>query len=186
MVFGSSKKATQKELRGKIEGILSILKEMTPSDEARQEGAGDVSKGGQALDFSDSTNALKKTVDEIEKRTTAMVAAQERLHSEYKKFVDDCQPKDDLSEGGRYQLASDFFSYLVAESAKGRKEAESLGHDFAKLSENLDKFVNEAEGTSGAPGGDIAQFVDKARQALVDLASFLSVELTEPSEKKSE
>ena len=186
MVFGSSKKATQRELRGKIERILSILEEMTPSGEARNEGAGDASKGGQAVDPLVSMDALKKALEEMHQRTTEMVSAQQRVHSEYEEFVEGCQGKDDLSEGGRYQLASDFFSYLVAESAKGRKAAEALGHGFAKLSESLDQYGQSAKSTYGLPGGDIAKRVDKARQALIDLASFLSVDVSGPSEEESE
>jgi len=184
MVFGSSKKATQRELRGKIEGILSIVEEMTPSGEAR--GEGDASKGGQAVGPSASMNALKKALEEMQQRTTEMVSAQQQLHSEYEEFVEGCQGKDELSEGGRYQLASDFFSYLVAESAKGRKAAEALGHGFAKLSEGLDKYAQAAKSTYGLPSGDISECVDKARQALMDLASFLSVDVSGPSEKESE
>ncbi len=185
MIFGGGKKASQRELRGKIEGILSILEEMAPGGEARDESAGDAGADGQAVDTSASMAPLKKIIEDMQRRTTEMGSAQQGLQSEYKEFVEGCQSKEELSAGGRYQLASDFFSYLVAESAKGRKAVEALGHDFAKLSENLDKYVESAKSGPGVPSGDISERVDRLRQAVMDLASFLSVDVTGPSEEKS-
>ncbi len=185
MIFGGGKKASQKELRGKIEGILSILEEMAPGGEAPKESAGDAGTDGQAVNTWASMAPLKKMIEDMQRRTTEMGSAQQGLQSEYKKFVDDCQGRDDLSAGSRYQLASDFFSFLVAESAKGRKAVESLGHDFAKLFEGLDKYAESAKSGPGVSSGDISERVDRLRQAVMELASFLSVDVTGPSEEKS-
>ena len=174
MIFGSGKKAAQKELKGRIESILSILGEMAPGGEAKEVVAGDGSSGGQAVGPSASMASLREMLEQMRQRAAEMISAQQRLQSEYKSFVESCQGKDDLSTGGRYQLASDFFSYLVAESAKSRKAAESLARDFAKLSEGLVKYSEAQKGTSGLPGGEISEYVHKLRQALLDLASSLS------------
>ena len=174
MIFGSGKKASQKELRGRIESILSILDEMAPGGEAKEVGAGDGSSAGQAVDSSASMASLREMLEQMRQRATEMVLAQQQLQSEYKEFVESCQGKDDLSTGSRYQLASDFFSYIVAESAKSRKAAEAQVRDFAKLSEGLVTYSEAQKGTSGVPGGGISEYVHKLRQALLDLASSLS------------
>jgi len=174
MIFGSGKKASQKELRGRIESILSILGDMTPGGEAKEEGAGDGSSVGQPADTSASMASLREILEQMRQRAAEMISAQQRLQSEYKEFVEGCQGKDDLSTPSRYQLASDFFSYLVAESAKSRKAAEAQGRDLAKLSEGLVTYSEAQKGTSGLPGGEISKYIHKVRQALLDLASSLS------------
>ena len=185
MIFGSGKKAAQKELRGRIESILSILGEMTPRGEAPEECAAGGSSVGQAVDPSASMASLREMLEQMRQRAAEMISAQQRLQSEYKEFVEGCQSKDDLSTPSRYQLASDFFSYLVAESAKSRKAAEAQVRDFAKLSEGLVEYGEAQKGTTGVPGGEISEYIHKLRQALLDLASSLSVDLTEPSDKNA-
>ncbi|MBN2208584.1 MAG: hypothetical protein JW759_04745 [Candidatus Coatesbacteria bacterium] len=186
MIFGSGKKAAQKELRDRIEGILSILGEMAPGGEAKKEGTADGSSVGQAADTPALMASLGEMLEQMRQRTTEMVSAQQRLQSEYKEFVKGCEGKDDLTTGGRYQLASEFFSYLVAEGARSRKAAESLGRDFAKLSEGLVTYSESQKGTTGIPGGEISEYVRKLREALLDLASSLSVDITGQSQSGSE
>ena len=185
MVFGSGKKAAQRELRGKIEGILSILEEMTTGSEAAEGSSEDADEDAQTAGTSASIDALKKALGQVRQGLAEMNSAHEHLLSEYEEFVGNCQGKDDLAQDARYQLASDFFSFLVAESAKNRKKAELLGQDLSKLSEDFEKQLQVVADVSAGGDAGMSEGVDKVRVALMDLASFLSVDVTGPSEGSS-
>jgi len=185
MVFGS-KKAAQRELRGKIEGILSILEEMAPDSEATDGSSEDAGEDGQTAGPSGPMDALRNALGQVRQGLVEMTSAHEHLLSEYEGFVGNCQGKDDLAQDAKYQLASDFFSFLVAESAKNRKKAELLGQDLSNLSEDLEKQLKAVADITAGGGAGMSEGVEKVRQALMDLASFLSVDMTGPSEGKSE
>ena len=73
----------------------------------------------------------------------------------------------------------------MAESAKNRKKAELLGQDLNKLSEDLEKQLKVVADITAGGGASMSEGVEKVRLALMDLASFLSVDMTGPSERSS-
>ena len=176
MVFGN-KKAAQKELRGKIEGILSLLEGISPYHEAADGNLDDAGEDMPDAGPRASIDTLRNAMGQVQQGLVEMTSAHEHLLLEYEEFVKNCQDKVDLAQDAKYQLASDFFSFVVAESAKNRKKAELLGQDLGKVSDDFEKQLQATPNVA-----DMSAGVEEVRQALLGLASFLSVDMTGPSE----
>ena len=182
MVFRSGKKAQAKALKDKLEGIFSLLGSLTSGSEVSGK-TGEDAKGAEDDSASAAVSSLKESIGQMRQRTADIASSQQGLLGEYEEFVEKCEGIDDLSRDGRYQLASDFFSFVVAESAKNRKAADALQEDLAGLWEELDKLASPMQSSALAAGADASNDIEKVRRALLDLASFLSVDITDSASR---
>jgi len=185
MVFGSGKRAQARELKGKVEGILSLLDSLAAGSEVSGK-TGENAKGAEGESVLATVNSLKDSIGQMMQLMAEISSLQQGLLGEYEKFVERCEGIDDLSRDGRYQLASDFFSFVVAKNAKNRNAADALQQDLAGLSEELDKLASPMQSRALVAGAGVSNDVEKIRQAVSDLASFLSVDIAEPSSKSGE
>ena len=183
MVFRSSKRAQARELKGKVEAILSLLDSLASGEDVSGQ-TGQNAKSAEGESALATVDSLKDSIGQMLERMAEITSSQQELLGEYEKFVEKCEDIDDLSRDARYQLASDFFSFVVARNAKNRKALEALQQDLAGLPEKLDKLISPA--LPSAPLADISNNVEKIRRAVSDLASFLSVDIVEASSASAE
>ncbi|MBN1593365.1 MAG: hypothetical protein JW941_09005 [Candidatus Coatesbacteria bacterium] len=171
----------QRELRAKLEGILSILDGLAPARvHEEKDSATEGRDEAVPENLGESLSALKLLGDSRQ-TLNEMGSACDRLLSEYEEFVGNCQDDDKLTKDEKYQMAADFFSFLVGESAKNHKKAGLVEKDLGKISELL-RGQGESTGREFDAKPDIAKEVKKARQAVMELAAYLSVDMTGPSD----
>lgn len=174
MVFGSGKRAQARELKGKVEGILSLLDSLASGSEVSGK-TGENAKGAEGESALAAVNSLKNSIGQMTQRMADINSSQQGLLGEYEKFVEKCEGIDDLSRDGRYQLASDFFSFVVAENAKNRKAIEALREDADELNEVAGKLQLPIEET--AERKHIVGKLEEIRKEILDIASLLSVDI---------
>ncbi|MCD6328146.1 hypothetical protein J7M28_11430 [bacterium] len=183
MGFRSSKKASSKEAERKFREILSLLDDANSSigDNSNPPEGEDVEE--RLREITSSLSALRDAMQIMGQRASDLVSRHERVFDEYKGFVESSQSKNDLPKGKRYQIASDFFSYVVSECGKQWQVAELLESDLLGCSEELDRIdqtVAETSATSAQkapPSDSSAKNVKRLMDAVKELAGLLSIDI---------
>ncbi|MBN2207995.1 MAG: hypothetical protein JW759_01680 [Candidatus Coatesbacteria bacterium] len=181
MIFGGGKKALGKEIQSSVEGILLQLDKMAEDTGATAE--------SPKAELSPSVSTLQDATQIMSQRLSDLVNDHGRIASEYEEFVRSCESTDDLSQGIRYQLASDFFSYVVAENDRNRKAIEALAQDFATLTEELAELAAKVRDSSGDSAEAsrtalVKEHTEKLKESVRGLAEQLSIDLKPPAQQE--
>jgi len=185
MLFG--RKALEKELRAKTEELLAAASDALGGlSEAQQEQTGPAAAGQELEELISSFKAIKDAVEIMRQRENQLASSKQRLLEEYREFVEKSKARDDLSQGQRYQVASDFFSYLVAETAKQRTAVEAMRQDLQRLEDDLTRIETLAVSLFGPEGRALQEptvkiptkSAENLKQALRQLAKLVSIDVS--------
>ena len=185
MLFG--RKALEKELRAKTEELLAAASDALGGlSEAQQEQTGLAAAGQELEELISSFKAIKDAVEIMRQRENQLASSKQRVLEEYREFVEKSKARDDLSQGQRYQVASDFFSYLVAETAKQRTAVEAMRQDLQRLQDDLTRIETLAVSLFGPEGRALQEptvkiptkSAENLKQALRQLAKLVSIDVS--------